>query len=242
MTLSSLDARVKLFVMLAVSSVSVFSRSLIRLALLLVLTLLLLLLGRADLRDVGRRVAGVLKLIFSLFVLQCLFMRTGEPLLHVFGVTLVTWGGLETAAVVSLRLVIVVASAAVMLSGQTRDYLLALQQMHLPYELAFMVLAALRFVPLLRETAADVLCAVQMRGTKLKKTSLRNKARVYISVLIPIVAGAIRRSEQLSTAMEARAFRAEPHRTNMRKLTMRPRDWLYIACLTAVLAALVVWL
>ena len=241
MRLSTLDARVRLFFMLALSSVSVFSRSLPRLGLLLGLTLLLLVLGRADLREVGRRMAGVLKLIVSLFVLQCLFVRSGEPLLRLGGLTLLTWGGVETAGVVALRLLCVVASAAIVLSGQTRDYLLALQQMHLPYELAFMVLAALRFIPLLRETASDVLCAVQMRGTKLKKTSLRHKAKVYLRVLIPIVAGAIRRSEQLSIAMEARAFRALPRRTSFRHLTLRARDWLCMLAVAAALAALVLF-
>ncbi len=39
-------------------------------------------------------------------------------------------------------------------------------------------------------------------------------------------AGAIRRSEQMATAMEARAFRVMPRRTSMRKLKMKNRDWI----------------
>jgi len=179
-----------------------------------------------------------------LFVLQCLFNRNGEPLLVLSGFTLVTEPGFQVAVVVCLRLLIVMISALVVAVGESRDYLLALTQCRIPYEISFMVLAALRFLPMLREEARDVLCAAQMRGLKLKKTGLAKQAGAYISIVLPVVAGAIRRAEQLSIAMEARGFRAHPHRTSMRRLKMQPSDWIFSAAFCIVLAAvlsLVIW-
>jgi energy-coupling factor transport system permease protein len=124
-----------------------------------------------------------------------------------------------------------VCSALILLTGEARDYLLALVQCKVPFELAFMVMTAVHFLPILRGEALDVYHAVQMRGTEVAKASLRDKLRVYTRITLPIVAGAIKRAEQVSIAMEARAFRATPRRTFMRRLTLAPRD---VASLIAV--------
>ncbi len=145
------------------------------------------------------------------------------------------------ASLVCLRLLIILLTALILMTSNSRDYLLAFTQMHLPYEIAFMVLVALRFIPMLKEEAQDVLCAVQMRGVKLKRTGLRNKANVYLSILIPIVAGAIRRSEQMAVAMEARAFRSSPKRTNMRRLKFSIRDLIYLVVFCILLTSIVIF-
>lgn len=241
MTLSTFDPRVKLAVLLGISSVSIISRSPLTLFVLLVFTLLILLLGGVKLFEAVYKIRGALGLILSLFILQVIFNRGGTPLLSVFGVAIIKTGGLSAALLVCLRLLIILMTALILLTSESRDYLLAFTQMRLPYEIAFMVLIALRFIPMLREEAQDVLCAVQMRGVKLKRTGLRNKASVYISVLIPIVAGAIRRSEQMAVAMEARAFRSAPKRTNMRRLKFRLRDLIYLFVFCVLLMSIVIF-
>lgn len=226
MKLSELDPRVRLILLIGLSTLSVVLRRMEPLLLLAVLTFAILLAGGADLKEAFGRIKGAVKLIAEIFVLQCIFTRQGEPLIAVHGFTIVTQDGLLTSAAVSLRLLILLMSAVIILTGESRDYLLALNQWKIPYEISFMVMAALRFLSILREEAQDVLYAVQMRGTKLRKTGLIHKIRVYSSILVPVAAGAIRRSEQMATAMEARAFRAMPRRTSMRKLKMKNRDWI----------------
>jgi energy-coupling factor transport system permease protein len=171
-----------------------------------------------------------------LFFIQCIFSQSGEPMLTVAGLTIVTDAGFMIALLVCLRLLIIVESALIVLEGEPRDYLLALTQWKIPYEIAFMALAALRFLPMLREEAQDVLCAAQMRGLRIKKTSLKNQAGAYISIMLPVIAGAIQRAEQMSIAMEARAFRAYPRRTSMRRLQFRTTDWVYAALFCLALA------
>jgi len=196
--------------------------------------------GGIKLSLIWNRLRGLFGLVALLFLIQCLFNRGGEPLLVLAGQSLVTAAGFSTAVLVSLRLLIILLSALIVLSGEPRDYLLALTQCKIPYEIAFMVLAALRFIPMLREEAQDVLCAAQLRGLRLKKTGLKNQAGAYISLMLPVVAGAIQRAEQLSIAMEARAFRAYPRRTTMRRLRLCATDWAYGALFCIILAVVLV--
>ncbi|MCL1905797.1 MAG: energy-coupling factor transporter transmembrane protein EcfT [Clostridiales bacterium] len=240
MSLARLDPRVKLLLLLGLSGAALFLRGAAALLALLALALLILLAGGISPAAAWARARGLLGLILMLFIIQCLFERGGGPLVKLGDITLVSVGGFNAAVLVSLRLLIIVLSALIVLSGEPRDYLLALTQCKIPYEIAFMVLAALRFLPLLREEAKDVLCAAQMRGLRIKKTGLKDKARAYLSIMLPVVAGAIRRAEQLSYAMEARAFRAFPKRTAMRRLRLRAADVAYAALYCLALAAVVV--
>lgn len=239
MSLSRIDPRVKLLFLVLVSTAALISRATAALLALLGITLLIILAGGVSPGVVWRKLRGLFGLIAMLFILQCLFDRRGDPLLTISGATIIYDSGFQTAVLVNLRLLIIILSALIVAVGETRDYLLALTSLKVPYEIAFMVLAALRFLPLLREEAQDVLCAAQLRGLRLKKAGLRKQAGAYLSIVLPVVAGAIRRAEQLSIAMEARGFRAFPRRTSMRRLRMRTADLVYAAALCIVVAAVV---
>lgn len=239
MSLARLDPRIKIFILLSISTTALIMKSPLAILSLLGLVLLVLLAGGINPAATWLKIRGILGLIATLFLIQCIFNRGGDPLLIAGGITLVTQNGLDVALLVSLRLAIIVLSALIVLTGATRDYLLAMTQCRLPYEIAFMVLAALRFIPILRDEAQDVLCAVQMRGMRLKNAGLQQQAKIYISIVLPVVAGAIRRAEHLSVAMEARAFRAYTQRTDMRRLSFMTSDWLYLTGYCLTLAAVV---
>jgi energy-coupling factor transport system permease protein len=182
----------------------------------------------------------MLGLLLLLFILQCIFNRSGSAMVKVGDIVILTHDAVITAGVVVLRLLVVLLSAVIVLTGQSRDYLLALNQWHVPYEISFMVMAAMRFVPILRQEASDVLCAVQMRGTRLNGLGLGNKIKVYSSIMLPVLSGTIRRCEQMSVAMEARAFRAMPGRTSMRCLRMKPVDWAWAVVFEALMCPVLV--
>lgn len=237
MRLTDLDPRPKLLFVLCVSTLAVLWRDLAWLAGLLAVTAGVLLLGGVRPQRAWSQVRGLLGVIAILLIVQCIFVRSGEPVLAVAGVALVTTGGLAVALGVTLRLLIITCSALVLITGEARDYLLALVQCRVPYEIAFMVMAAVHFLPILREEALDVYTAVQMRGVEVTKAGLRERLAVYTSIALPIVAGALRRAEQTSLAMEARAFRALPQRTSLRRLTLRARDKASAAAVALATAA-----
>ena len=240
--LSQIDPRVKLLLLVAISSAALFSKSLLMLTGIFALNLLILLIGGVSPRETLLKIKGALGLICMIFILQCVFTRSGDSAVSIAHFVLITKNGLYTGTMVGIRLLIIVLSAMLVLTGESRDYLLALTQCRVPYEIAFMVMVALRFIPMLRQEAIDVLCALQMRGTRIKGSSLRQKAAIYLRALLPIMAGAMNRVEQMSIAMEARAFRAHTKRTSMRKLCLGQRDFIFLGTYSALLILIIIFL
>lgn len=235
--LATLDARIKLLLLAALSSAALFAGSSRTLALLLLLTWLALLAGGVGLGRLWRQARGMLGMIALIFVLQCLFRRDGAALVRIGSVVLLTSAGLHAGALVALRLLAIVSAALLVLTGALRDYLLALSWLRLPDEIVYMLLAALRFVPLLRAEAQAVSFAMQMRGCDIRSAAWPEKLRLYLAMLLPVTAGALHRAGRMSVSMEARAFRSQPRRSHWRSLRFTCRDGVYAAVFLLLLAA-----
>jgi energy-coupling factor transport system permease protein len=200
--------------------------------------------GRADFALLRRRCRTIFILIISLFVIQSIFAAPASksiaetygglaaaitggsdtPLIHIGGLSLLHTSGVLLASVLALRLLIVVVSAQIVLEGEVRDYMLAFTQMKLPYELAFMVVMGLHFLPILREEALNAYHCMQLRGVDFKKSSPAAKTKAYAGLCLPMLVGTLRRADEMSVAMELRGLRAMPGRTYMRRLTMNSVD------------------
>lgn len=241
--LQNLDPRSKIMMMFCLSSLAlIFTRPVVLLTILF-FCLFLLFAGGIPLSAMLSRLKPLLYLLFILFIVQCVFIRGGEPFLSLGSVILITTGGLERALSMVLRLLVLVFSAVLLVSGEVRDYLLALVYCKIPYEIAFMVMTAIHFIPLLSQDAADVFHAVQMRGEELQKIPLRKKPAIISSLLLPILASALTRIRTMSIAMEARAFRAYPQRTYWRGLELKTADKaiLFLFPLCSLLVVVCLW-
>lgn len=232
-----LDPRSKLLMVICISTLAIVYQDPWKLLLLLLCTILMLAWLDSGWLSRMHALAKILPLLALLFILQCLFTRQGVPLLSIHGINMLTDQGLAMGLGVMLRIIIIIMSAMILLSSSERDFLLALVQWRIPYEIAFMVMVGLHFLPILREEALNVYYAVQMRGTELQKISARLKIKLYTRMLLPIISGAIYRAEQMAIAMDARAFRAYPQRSYMRRLKLKKRD--YFLQITMVLLSVI---
>ncbi len=242
MTLTNLDARIKLLMLVAVSSVALLVQRPLTLAAVLFLTLILLLLGGVDHFKVWRQTRAMISIIAGIFLIQCVFCRDGLPLITIGNMTLITTGGFQMAIIVALRLLIIVSSALIVLTGDLRDYLLALRWCRLPYEIVYMTLAALRFIPLLRDEATSINSAMQMRGYDFKSVKWKQRIKQYMAMMLPVTASALHRAVQMSIAMETRAFRCMPNRSQWRSLKFAHRDIIYVLIFFALLIAILLLL
>lgn len=240
--LDSFDPRTKLMLMFCLSIVAIFRPEPLLLLCLLGFTLLVLLAGGAHPARILRQARGIFYMIIMLFIIQSLFVRTGDPLISLGNFTLITTGGLETAAVICLRLLILVMSALILLTGESRDYLPALVQMKIPYEIAFMVMAAVHFLPILKEEALDVYYSVQLRGTEIAKAPIPKKLRAFSKICMPILVGTVNRARQMSIAMETRGFRSRPRRTYLHTIKLKTKDAVLLVLLPAATAALFIYM
>ncbi len=237
----SLDPRAKLMLLICLSGPAVFVGDLRYMAGLFGASVLCAILCGADVRRAAPFLKATVVMLIPLFIVQCLFTRAGAPVLTIAGHAAVTDEGLKAGALMVLRILTVVISALIIATSPSRDYLLALIQCGIPYELAFMIMTAMHFLPLLSAEAADMVNAVQMKGIDLKRIPLRRKAGVYLSLMLPLLSRTLGRAEAMSCAMQMRGFRSRPQRTYMRRLILSVRDRIVIILAPLAAAAFLLW-
>lgn len=231
--LGKLDMRSRMAASICIVMISVFSRDPACLACVLAFAVALTGMG-GGISDAIYRVRGMAGLALSLFILQCIFVRSGDALFSVNNIAVITYDGLSMAAVSALRLMILAFTALIMAAGDIRSCIAALSQMHIPYDIVFMVMAALKFLPFLREESRDVMNASKMRGAAFDDMSVAGRMRFYLRLVVPVTAGAIRRADKMNIAMAARGFRAFDNRTRFFSVRMHAYDWLFIGAVVII--------
>jgi len=189
-----------------------------------------------------RRFAGLFVMIA---LIQSVFSPSGRSLISLFGVSFLTAGGLLAGCRLLLRMSLIVLSAAVIATEDGRRTIQGLIQWKMPYELAFMTLTALHFIPIFADGFEVSLTALKLRGVDFKKIRLGSRLRAYASLLYPVIAGMITKSQDMALAMEMRGFRACPSRTSYITLSLSGRDYAAMAVIcvcTVFLIAAAIWL
>jgi energy-coupling factor transport system permease protein len=129
-------------------------------------------------------------------------------------------------------------------SSDTRDLLRSLLYWRVPYNLAFMAVSSLRFLPDIIAETLTVIAAQKLRGFDPKKSLRGSKLiQTFRQTLFPVLARSIRRAATLSLSVEARGF----GRAGTRKLNLP--NWKYgrlaavslWVCLSTLLAAKIVY-
>lgn len=112
--------------------------------------------------------------------------------------------------------------------------------LRMPYEWGLTLALALRYLPIFAGLYEQVRDAQQARGLDLSQGGFWRRLRAYQPVLIAMIITALRNSEHLGWALEARALNARGvQRSVFRSLHMQRVDWLIIGALGAALIALV---
>ncbi|MEJ5365966.1 MAG: energy-coupling factor transporter transmembrane component T [Desulfosoma sp.] len=156
----------------------------------------------------------------------------------VFVISLLAFG-LEIAADLSHRLVNLFAASVLFFQTLTPEELaVALRSMKVPYPVIFMLLTALRYVPLLGRTLRNIYDAQTARGIDVR-LRLTNVPRLT-ALLMPLLVQAFMLAENLAMAMESRGFsrpaQSEPQR---HPFTLRDLVWVVLGILA--FAGLLFW-
>lgn len=133
----------------------------------------------------------------------------------------------------------VIASALFLATTRNEELVAGLLRWGLPYPFAFALSAALRLVPTFVASAVAVAEAQRARGHDLDAGNPLQRMRKHLPLVVPVLAGSLRSTNQLAMALEARGFGARPRRTQYLELRYRPADWVgTVLSLVAILAAL----
>nr|WP_204731092.1 energy-coupling factor transporter transmembrane component T [Jeotgalibacillus terrae] len=104
------------------------------------------------------------------------------------------------------------------------DFILSLmQQLKLSPKIAYSILVGYQFLPVLKDEFSQIRQAQQLRGVEVPKSPVK-RVLAMRHVLIPMLAGAVRKAERTAFAMEARGFTGEGGRDFYRKITIGRAD------------------
>lgn len=173
-------------------------------------------------------IKGIRPILFIILftVVINMFMTDGNTLVNL-GFARITDQGLLRAAIVSLRVLMLITSASVMtytttpimLTDGIEKLLKPLKKLKFPvHEMAMMMTIALRFIPTLIDETDKIMKAQAARGADIGTGNLLERAKSFIPILIPLFVSSFRRADDLAVAMEARCYRGSKGRTSMRVL------------------------
>ena len=190
----------------------------------------------------------VMILVFT-GVLNLFFNKDGRVLGDCWGFPPTT-GGAERAAFMLVRILMLVTAtflltyttSPISLTDGLESLMNPLKVIKVPvHELSMMMCIALRFIPTLIEETDKIMSAQKARGADFESGNLIKKAKSLVPLLVPLFISAFRRANDLAMAMEARCYRGGEHRTKIKPLIYRKRDWCAYGAVLVYLAVIVVF-
>jgi len=217
----NMDARTKLMILIAFAIMAVTIDSSRTLFLLFSMTLILHLVAKSSLARWRILMIFILFGMWGTMVSQALFYNQEprtivaclvSPMTKIIGT--VTGGlflyreGLEYGSIQALRSGIMLSVGLLLCwTSDPRQLLRSFLAWKMPYELAFMLITSLRFLPVVFEETAVVLTAQRLRGFEpYKSLSPKRLIQTAFQTLFPILARTLRRAGTLAFSVESRGF------------------------------------
>lgn len=94
----------------------------------------------------------------------------------------------------------------------------------IPYSLIFVFATALRYVPSVSREFAHTMDAQRTRGVVFEGWNLYKRAKAYLPLLIPVIVSSMVHGQDLTIALETRAFGAPAERTFVRDVSWHTLD------------------
>ena len=196
-----------------------------------------------------RFIVNGLKPVFLLVIFTAvlnIFMIKGTPetLLCKIGFLSIYVEGLQTAAFMAIRLILLIIGTSLLtLTTSPIELTDGIEKLLRPigkeiaHELAMMMTIALRFIPTLLDETDKIMKAQKARGADFESGGLIQKAKNLVPLLVPLFISSFRRADELAMAMEARGYRGGVGRTRMKVLKFTSKDTIAFI----VFALIVVW-
>lgn len=182
----------------------------------------------------GLRLFAVTALL--LFLTQAFFARADTPLLQL-GPLRVTEEGIARGIYTAGRLLtVILLSYLFVLTTEPNALGYALMRAGLPYRYGFMLITALRLVPLFEQEAQTVYQAQLARGIVYDRGGLKRFLTLARQFFLPLLVSAMSKVDALAVSMEGRCFGKYPHRTFLREVAFTRRDGIALGVLLIAMA------
>lgn len=239
--LHRLDARVKLLCLITLVVAIIYTNSLPGYGIMALLTAILVLLSRLDLKTAAASVKRVIPFFLIIFLMNSLFYDKGEALWS-WWILRPSVDGMIIGANVVLKLIFLMilfnilmsTTAPMKVTSALGTLLHPLSYIGIPVTvLALMISVAIQFIPTLMEETEMIRRAQTARGARFDSPRLKEKAESIMPLVIPIFISAFRRADELAMAMEARGYRGGKRRAG-KSTPLQKYDFTAMAVSTAI--------
>ena len=202
----------------------------------------LLYISRLRIIDFALAIKPFLIIIIITIIVQILFIP-GKSLLEFYFIN-ISYEGLQTAISFILRFILLLfivrlltaTTTPIALMDGLETMLNPLKKMGLAiHELIMIMTISLRFIPLFIEEAERIRKAQLCRGADFRVGKLSHRLKNLIAWLLPLMRISLQRAEELSQAMEARAYHGGEGRTRLSTLQLTFTDYAYVLSMAALL-------
>jgi energy-coupling factor transporter transmembrane protein EcfT len=188
------------------------------------------------LRTIGQALRPILFFIILIFLVHALF-NEGDALISIpfFGISF-SYAGLQKGFFVVWRfLCLMIAAVLLTLTTAPSQMIVAIKYFLKPLKLlrvpvddiAFMIMLALRLMPILLTEKEKVETAQKARGYNLRQSGFVIRIKAFLSLTLTIFTGVFRRADELAMAMEARNYQ-RGERTSLVELKLNSSDYLVL--------------
>jgi energy-coupling factor transporter transmembrane protein EcfT len=133
-------------------------------------------------------------------------------------------------------------------TNRERDVLVALRSIRVPFPVSYTTGLSLRSAGMFMQDFATIREAEQARALDLEALSLAEKVKLYTMYTVPLFAVALRRADEISTALFARGYTLSGRPSSGGKRSdyirdryrMRVADWLVTAALVTLFVAIAI--
>ncbi|AKB75857.1 Transmembrane component of general energizing module of ECF transporters [Methanosarcina lacustris Z-7289] len=149
--------------------------------------------------------------------------------------------GLQHGAIQGLRSASILSLGLLMCwTTDSRDMLNGLVGLRVPYSVAFMVVTAVRFLPIIITEVVTVVTVQRLRGFNPKRFG-SGIIKTALNILTPTLSNCVRRTGTLAVSIQSRAFRANPDRTYLKKLKFSELDKAMVTvCIFAAISIVII--
>ncbi len=152
------------------------------------------------------------------------------------------WYGINT---IFKTLTIVLVVPLVIFTTDLDNIIVGMVRAKVPYKIAFIFSATLRFFPLLFSEIGNIIQAQRLRGLAMEKMNIIKRVTVYAKVAVPLILGAMVQSQQLEIVLQSKAFSGDPDRTYLHESILSPLDYsvliFFAVFLLAAFISRVIW-
>lgn len=242
-----LDPRVKIVFTLIYVITLFFARNPFLYLMAFCVLMLYIALSRVPLKFIlkGLKALGMI-ILFT--VLINLFTVNGLKVIFEWKFIRITEAGVLSAVYLGLRLIFMIIGSSMMTYTTTPNALTDglekmlgwMKRLKVPvHEFAMIMSIALRFVPVLVEELDKIMKAQTARGIDFKEGNLIKRLGKLMPILIPLFVSAVRRSNELALAMDARCYNGGIGRTKMKPLRYQKNDYVAYAFVMIYLAGMI---